>query len=127
MSKSRRREPAKKVREVRLTPEQLAEMRHRAVAFGVAATQLRDLEADPSTPAGYGIFNTICVNTGYAMELYLKLLCHIHNGRFAKTHELAALHDALPEEVQSGLQETFLGNLDKFGMKIRGSSRFSVG
>ncbi|WP_420439794.1 hypothetical protein [Candidatus Poriferisodalis sp.] len=126
MGKSRKREPAKRLGKTSLPLEHIHEMHQRACAFRVAATQLRNLDADPSNPDGYGIFNAICVNAGYAMELYLKVLCHIHSGNFVKTHMLATLHSSLPEIVQSGLEENFCENLAKFGGKVQTVRPFTL-
>ena len=119
MSKARKRPTTRRKPTITMCDREIDEMIETAIAFGLAATHLRDLEVSPSTPDGYGIFKATCVNAGYAMELLLKVLCHIHNGNFDKTHDLISLHDALPESVKTGLDTTFWGNVEKFGIEIR--------
>ena len=121
MSKARKEKPgyARQPKFFTMSDEQVDEMIQTAHAFGGEATHLRDLEASPDNPAGYGIFKAVCVNAGYAMELLLKVRCHMHNGKFKGTHRLTELFDSLPESVRADMEQVFLGNLERFGVMIQ--------
>ena len=118
MGKTRKPKPAERHKKLTMNDREQDQMFRTALAFSGAATYLRNLDAGTDTPGGYGVFNALCVNIGYGIELFLKVLSNIHNRDFIKTHELEALHNSLPESVRDLLHRGFYHYAAEFGIKV---------
>ena len=127
MSQKRRRKPAERPKLDHMTEAQTDEMVQQATAFGVAATLMRDeldkFDKNGFTPSNNSAarsgHNVMIVNLGYAIELYLKVLCQRHTDGFPREHRLAVLFERLPDDVRSQLSEAWQANFAHFGGRIQ--------